>query len=242
MTNDPFAAASVATPAAPVLPTTDDPFNGVSVDLDDPFADSDTVNKAGNFRPTPGPEALHGRLVAYIPQSYRKDAPVPAEFAKTQGEVREQWTADMYVLDRRDFSYVSNRTDQKTQQKTQETTVIPAAEMPAEFPNVFVPQQAIIGQLRKVNGTAKPILMGVMRRGPKGPDRKAGKTFADIEREYATWMENMGRGIKTPEPGFSWQVDVEITPAQRAEVMAWWGTAKNTVKLTVAQDTTGTGR
>ena len=243
---DPFAAVQVPAAQRPAAPAQvpADPFNGVDVDQSDPFATGETVNAGGgNFRPTPGPEALNGRLVVYIPRSFRKDAKVPESFAKFQGETREEWRADLYVLDRRDLTYTANRTDQNGV-KTQETITIPAADMPAEFLDTFVPQAALIGQLRKVDGTAKPLLMGVLRRGPKAEQKKAGKTFADIEREYAAWMQAMGQGRKTTEPGFSWQVDVDVTPDQKALALAWWKSVATTIKpLTKAQDRTGqTGR
>ena len=244
VTPDPFAAVQV--PGAAPAPATSqpaDPFNGVDVDTSDPFATGETVNAGGNFRPTPSLDALHGRLVVYIPRSFRKDALVPEAFAKVQGETREEWRADLYVLGGQDLTYVANRKDKETGAVTTETVVIPAADMPAEFPDVFVPQAALIGQLRKVDGTAKPLLMGVLRRGPKA-DQRGKKTFADIEQAYAEWMANMGRGVKTPEPGFSWQVDVDVTPAQKAEALAWWKSAQHTIKpLAKAIDRTGqTGR
>lgn len=242
---DPFAAVQVpGAQPAPASQAPADPFNGVDVDQSDPFATGETVNSAGgSFRPTPGPDALHGRLVVYIPRSFRKDALVPKDFAKVQGETREEWRADLYVLGAQDLTYVATRTDRETGMKTRETITIPAADMPVEFLDTFVPQAALIGQLRKVDGTAKPLLMGVLRRGPKA-DQRGKKSFDDIERDYQTWMENMGRGVKTSEPGFSWQVDVDVTPAQKAEALAWWNATKDRIKpLAKAIDRTGqTGR
>lgn len=245
-TPDPFAAVQVpaAAPASAPASRPADPFNGVDVDTSDPFATGETVNAGGNFRPTPGPEALNGRLVVYIPRSFRKDARVPESFAKVQGETREEWRADLYVIGGGDLSYTYTETDQQTQQKTQKTMTIPAAEMPAEFLDIFVPQAALIGQLRKVDGTAKPLLMGVLRRGPKAQEKRAGKTFAQVEAAYAEWMAAMGRGQRTPEPSFSWQVDVDVTPEQRAQALAWWRSAQGSIKpLGKAIDRTGqTGR
>lgn len=248
VTPDPFAAVQVPgaqpAPAAPASTPDADPFNGVDVDTSDPFATGETVNAGGSFRPTPGPEALAGRLVVYIPRSFRKDSLVPEAFAKVKGETREEWKADLYVIDPRDLTYTYTKTDQQTQQKTQETITIPASDMPAEFLDIFVPQAALIGQLRKVDGTAKPLLMGVLRRGPKADAKKAGKTFADIETAYAEWMANMGKGIRTAEPGYSWQVDVDVTPEQKAMALAWWRSAQGRIKpLAKAIDRTGqTGR
>lgn len=248
---DPFAAVQVpgAAPAPASAGYSDgmqpaDPFNGVDVDTSDPFATGETVNAGGNFRPTPSPEALAGRLVVYIPRSFRKDALVPKDFAKVQGETREEWRADLYVIDRAPLTYTAKRTDQQTQAVTTETITLAAEDMPAEFLDIFVAQAALIGQLRKVDGTAKPLLMGVLRRGPKADQKRAGKTFAQVEAEYAAWMANMAKGIRGTEPAFSWQVDVDVTPDQRAAALAWWKSVATTIKpLGKAIDRTGqTGR
>lgn len=200
-----------------------DPF-AQTADTEDPFATADDVKgSGGTFRPSPKPEDLEGRLIAMIPRSFRNDAPKLDRFVKPgESAVQDQYTVDLYVIDRAPLTYWYNAKVEGSEERKLTEYVIPAEDMPAGFEGVWIQQAALIGQLRKVDGSAKPIVMGRMRKGPQARDRGK-QTFETIAAETQAWRD---RGSRGEAPRFSWQVDVmnEGTP-DHAEALAWWRSA-----------------
>lgn len=195
----------------------DDPFGAVEVD-EDPFATPEDVKTGKSFTPTPSLEQLERKLLILVPRKFEEDAPVPEAFAKNPGEVRERYTVDMVVLGSGAFTFQYNaKIEGSDGREPRDFTV----DLPHLFTDVWRVEASIIGQLRKVDGTQRPMLLGVLRRGPQSKDRQAGKTFEDIEAAFEAWRKNP-RGAT---PRFSWQIDVDVTPEQKAAATAWYRSA-----------------
>jgi len=207
---------------------TADPF-ATTVDESDPFATPEDVQSTGGaFKPTPKPEDLHNVLMAMVPRKYDKNAPKLERFVKAgEDPYQERWTVDLFVLDNNgaDFAFTSKKKDKDTGIETETEYVTAAVNMPEMFPRMWVQQFALIGQLSKIADTPRPILAGRMRRGPVAADKRAGKTFDQVEAEYTAWVSKGARGEK---PAFSWQVDTAMTPEDRATMVAWWAKANGT--------------
>lgn len=205
-----------------------DPF-ATDVDESDPFATpEDVASTGGTFKPTPKPEDLHNVLIAMVPRKYDKNAPKLERFVKAgEDPYQERWTVDLFVLDNNgaDFAFTSVKTDKDTQTRVEAEYVTAAVNMPEMFPRMWVQQFALIGQLSRIADGARPILAGRMRRGPVAEDKRKGKTFDQVESDYATWVSKGARGEK---PAFSWQVDTAMSPEDRAKMVAWWATANGT--------------
>ena len=206
----------------------DDPFGGVDVD-EDPFATSEDV-KGGVFAPKPKPEDLNGRLIAMIPRSFKADHPKPEQWRKDANDtVQDLYTVDLYVIDGGELRFWYDAKVEGSEDLVPTEQIIPAEDMPAAFEGVWILQQALIGQLKRVDGTARPILMGTMRRGPQAKEARAGKTFDDIRDAYDAWVARGKPDNKGPK--FSWQVDVNVNADQRRQAQQWWATAKDSIKL-----------
>lgn len=193
----------------------DDPFAGADIDTDDPFATSADLKRG--FTPRPTLEDIEGRLVILVPRSV-EDVKVPERFAKEANEMREQYTADLVVLSggTLSFTYVD-----RSDKEEREVTV--TQELPHLWTNVYVPQQSLIGQLKAAHKSPRPMILGVLRRGPQAPDKRAGKTFEDIESAFEKWLKNP----KGAAPKFSWQIDPDIvTPEQKNIAMSWYRNAR----------------
>jgi hypothetical protein len=204
-----------------------DPF-GATVDEEDPFATEEEGRAGGgNFAPTPKIPDIHGRLVAMIPREFTKKALKAERFRKGDDDkYQDRYTVDLVVLDGGDLSFFAQvKEGDKTVEK--EITV-PAADLPQVWEGSWIFQQALIGQLRKVDGGARPILLGRVKRGPVAKDRGT-KSFADVEQAWAAWDK---RGRRGEEPAYSWQVDTAISEADRAVALRWWASVKDTIKLT----------
>jgi hypothetical protein len=200
----------------------DDPF-AVAQDEDDPFADPETVKAGGAFTPRPALEDLEGRLLALIPRAFDKESKTPQIWVdKGAPATREQYTADMVLLDGGPltFPYKDKVTEGKTTTVVDKEWTIDV--LPHLWQGVWRSEASLIGQLKKVDGTGKPILLGVLRRGPQADDRKAGKTWEDIAAAFTAWRKNP-RGNA---PKFSWFVDVDVTPEQAALAREWWKAAR----------------
>lgn len=207
--------------------TVADPF-GSEPDASDPFATPEEVRgNSGPFIPTPKLEDIAGRLVAMIPRKFEDDAPIPEDFRQKDGPtVRDRYTVDMFVLNGGELSYTyMGKVEGKENEREERTHTIPADEVPAAFTNVWRVEASLIGQLRRIDGTQRPVLLGVVRRGPQAADRRKGVTFDDVEAAHEKWTKNP----KGNHPKFSWQVDTDITPEQRAAALSWWKSANITL-------------
>lgn len=199
----------------------EDPF-AVGTDEDDPFANADDARQgAGVFTPRPALEDLEGRLIVMVPRGLDREAKTPQTWVdKGAPPTREQYTVDLVVLDGGPLTYQykdkvveGNTTRVEEKEYTVDT-------LPFMWKGVWRTEGSIIGQLKKVDGTSKPMLLGVLRKGPQADDRKAGKTWQDIADAYAVWRRNP-RGNP---PKFSWFVDVDS--ADRTLALEWWNAAR----------------
>jgi hypothetical protein len=199
----------------------EDPF-AVGADEDDPFADAATARQgAGTFTPRPALEDLEGRTVIMVPRGLDKEAKTPDMWvAKGAQPTREQYTVDLVVLDGGplSFPYKDKVTEGNTTRVEEKTFTVD--ELPFMWKGVWRTEASIIGQLKKVDGTSKPMLLGVLRKGPQADDRKAGVTWQNIAEAFEVWRKNP-RGNA---PKFSWFVDVDS--ANKELALAWWRAAQ----------------
>lgn len=196
-----------------------DPF-AQATDTDDPFATpEDTKGGSGRFVPSPSVDALNGRLIAMIPRKLEKRAPKPAEFQRdARDTTRERYTVDLYVLDRNELRFWYNAKVEGSAGRVPTEHVVPASEIPFNVPNYWIVQDALIGQIRSVDGGPRPILAGRVRRGPQAKERDT-KNFASIEAE---WKAFEARGMKGTKPNFSWQIDNAMSNEDLFLLRDWW--------------------
>lgn len=202
---------------------TEDPF-AVHTDEEDPFAASADV-KSGPFTPRPALEDLEGRLLVLVPRALDKEAKTPEEWVRKGAQpTREQYTVDMVVLDGGPLTYQYKDKVTKDGATTVQMKEFEVPALPFMWAGVWRSEASIIGQLKRVDGTKKPMLLGVLRKGPQADDRKNGVTWQDIARLTAEWRKNP-RGNA---PSFSWFIDVEAgeTPGARTLAHDWWALAK----------------
>lgn len=205
----------------------DDPF-AQSQDEDDPFANADDSRQGGGpFVPKPALEDLEGRLVVMVPRALDKEAPKAQQYWKDKNvpETQERYTVDLVVLDGGPLTYTykdKQQTGNGGVTVTEKEFSVP--ELPFMFRDAWRNEASIIGQLRKVDGTKKPMLLGVLRKGPQADDRRAGKTWSDIAEAFTAWRAS-GRGNP---PKFSWMVDVDAgeEPQNRRLALEWWNAAR----------------
>lgn len=188
--------------------------------VDDPWATPEDVKSGGVFEPTPFLDSLAGRMVGMFPRKFEKEAPKRADRIEAGGATTEErYTVDMVVLSGGELKFWYTDKKANNGEGALVEHVVPADEIPHLYTNVWRTEGNIIGALRKVDGSQRPALLGVVRRGPQAPDRKAGKTADDIEAAYAAWES---RGKQGPKPKFSWIVDVNaVTPEMKATASAW---------------------
>jgi hypothetical protein len=208
MTQDPFAEAAVATA---------DPYTATG-DLDDPFATSSDY-RGGDFTPAVPLENLQGRVVVMIPRSLDPNSKDPND--PTGQKTREQYTVDLHVLTggRLSYYYTERANAEKgTPEQTKEMVfedVSPAT--PATWLNYWVPQQGLIGKLKKAHANGRPFL-GMVAMVPTAADRKSGKTAAQVQAEVTAWVARARQGAR---PRYTWALE-DPTPEQRAIAVQWW--------------------
>lgn len=202
----------------------EDPF-AEEANVDDPFATPEDVKAGGGpFTPTPSLEALEGRVVLMVPRKFEDDAPIPEAYRQADGPaVRDRYTVDMVVVTGGPLSYWYNAKIEGSDDR--EPKEFGPLDLPAVFTNVWRVEASIIGQLRRIDGKARPVLMGKVRRGPQARDRGK-KDFDKIAEEFAGWEK---RGKKGSAPRFSWQIDPEVTPEERAEAISAWKASELTI-------------
>lgn len=206
-----------------------DPF-AEAVDEDDPFArPEDVATSYGPFVPRPYLADLAGRLVAMVPRSFDPEAKKPADRIEAGGkDTEERYMVDMALLDGGDLTFFyKSKIEGKEEWEEKEHTVS-AAEIPFLWTNVRRNEGVVIGQLKKVDGKAKPILLGRVRRGPQSADKRNGVTVDQIEEAYAKYEAHLRAGrTNATKPKFSWVIDVDcVTDADRAKARDWYAKAK----------------
>jgi hypothetical protein len=201
----------------------EDPF-AAHTDEDDPFADADTARAgSGSFTPRPALEDLEGRLLAMVPRELDKESKTPDIWVQKGAKpTREQYTVDMVLLDGGPLSYTYKDKVTSGNTTTIEEKTFTVDVLPFLWTGVWRSEASLIGQLKKVDGTPKPILLGRLVKGPQAKDRKNGKTIQDVAAEFVKWRANP-RGAM---PDFSWQVDTDVTPADQTLAREWWAAAK----------------
>ena len=200
----------------------EDPW-AITVDEENPWATPEDV-KTGSFEPTPFFDSLSGRLVAFVPRFFEKEAKKRADRVEPGGATTEErYTVDMVVLDGGELRYWYNKKVEGQEERVPTEHVIPASDLPKLYTGVWRTEGNVVGQLKKIDGSARPILLGRVVRGPQKADRDKGVTPAKIQKAYAEWEK---RGKTGPKPKFSWIVDVDITDADRALATKWYVAAK----------------
>lgn len=206
-----------------------DPF-ATETNVGDPFATAeDTKGGGGSFTPTPFFDALAGRLIALIPRSFDKEAPKRADRVETGGATTEErYTVDMVVLDGGDLTYWYNKKVEGSEDRVPTEMTIPAADLPMLYTGVWRTEGNVIGRLKKIDGTARPILLGVVRRIPRAKAKGKGVTTEAVEAAYAAWE---ARGKNGPRPEFSWDVVPAASgspeaDAHRALAGSWYAKAR----------------
>ena len=207
----------------------DDPF-AETVDEDDPFArPEDVARSSGPFVPRPYLADLAGRLVVMVPREYEKDAPKRADRVEAGGkDTEERYTVDMAVLDGGELTFQYSSKIEGSEERELRDFTVEADQLPFLWERVYRTEGNVVGQLKKVDGKVRPVLIGRVRRGPQSADKKAGVTADQIEKSWAAWEAAMRAGkLNTPRPKFSWIMDVDaVTPEDLALARAWLKAAR----------------
>lgn len=220
---DPFAAVAAqqaaTTPPATAAPA-DDPFVSAH-DSDDPFATSDDF-RGGPFTPSPPIELLRGRLVAMFPRKFDPTADNPFKDERDPSTfTREMYTVDLYVLDGGPLSFeykVRGDAEKGTEDKYETHDAgTPSALEPFVIKGHWVPQGNLIGKLKGSHRKGAPFL-GVLEIGAQAPDRKKGKTDAQIRAEQDAWVK---RGKVGNGPRYSWTADVPAAERRKVAIDFW---------------------
>lgn len=207
-----------------------DPF-AASVDEDDPFATAEDVKSTGGpFLPRPYLADLVGRLVALVPRELNKEAPKPKGRIEPGGkETEERYTVDMAVLDGGELKFFyQSRVEGTEDQYEEKEHVVPAEDLPALWEGVYRNEGSVIGQLKRVDGTARPVLLGRVRRGPQAAEKRKGMTADVVEKAWAAYEGHLKAGrTNATKPKFSWFIDVDgLTEADYAVARKWLADAK----------------
>lgn len=206
-----------------------DPF-ATAVDEDDPFATAEDVKSAsGPFVPRPYLADLAGRLIALVPRVFEKEAPKRADRVKPgEKDKEERYTADLVLLDGGDLTFFYASKIEGTEDFEQKEHTVSAEEIPFLWENTYRTEGNVIGQLKKVDGTSRPILLGRVRRGPQAADRRKGMTVDQVEKAWKDYEAHLRAGrTNATKPKFSWFVDVDVvTDEDRVMARQWLTTAK----------------
>lgn len=190
-----------------------DPF-AEEVDETDPFATEDDVKSGGKFEPSPFLDSLAGRLVFMVPRAFDAEAKKRADRIEPGGkETEEKYTVDMAVLDGGELRFWFNEKQAGTEERVPTEKIVPADELPKLYTGVWRTEGNIVGQLKKIDGSARPILLGRVQRGPQAKDKAKGATVETIGKAYAAWEK---RGKNGPKPKFSWVIEVSSSDADKA--------------------------
>jgi hypothetical protein len=200
-----------------------DPF-AEQADVEDPFARPEDVQRGGAFEPRPYLADLAGRLVAMVPRVFESAAEKPKARQKPDDLTEERYTVDMIVLDGGELRFWYNSKKKDSDEMEPVEAVVEASEIPKLYAGVWRTEGNVIGQLKKIDGKARPILLGRVRRGPQKAERDKGITVAQIEEAHAAWVKRNRSG---PQPKFTWIIDVDcVTDSDRALAGAWYTKAR----------------
>jgi len=207
----------------------EDPF-ATAVDESDPFATAeDVARSSGPFIPRPYLADLAGRLVAMVPREVAKVEKRKDRQEAGKDNTEERYTVDMAVLSGGDLTFFyASKVEGKEDEYEQKEHTIPADEIPFLWLGVYRTEGNVIGQLKKIDGTARPVLLGRVRRGPQAPDKRKGVTADQVEKAWADYEALLRAGrTNAVKPKFSWFVDVDVvTDADRVVARQWLTAAK----------------
>ncbi len=198
-----------------------DPF-AVPVDEDDPFATPED-SQGGSFEPSPFLDALGGRLIALIPRKFEPEAKKRADRVEAGApDTEERYTADMVVLGSAPVTFWGPGPKDKDGNRGEPVEI--TVPCPHLFTGTWRTEGRVVGRLKKIDGGARPILLGYVRRTPQAADRKKGVTTEQVETAYAAWEK---RGKNGPRPKFSWDVVPDgCGPDEYAAARAWLKSAQ----------------
>jgi hypothetical protein len=214
--SDPFAEVAMDG-SATKAPARPDAFTD-SASVDDPFATSSDLG-GGDYTPAAPLETLDGRVVVMIPRKFDPTASDPND--PSGQKTRELYTVDLTVLSGGELRYSYNvKADAEHRREAGiEEMVIEdvSPEHPFSITGYWVPQNALVGKLKKCHAVGRPYL-GVVAMVPVRADRDKGKTAAQVRAEVKAWDD---RGRKTARPRYAWVLE-DPTPEQKAIAVSWW--------------------
>ena len=184
---------------------------------------------AGPFIPRPYLSDLVGRLVTMVPRVVEKVEKRKDRQEAGKDNTEERYTVDMAVLDGGDLTFFyASKVEGKEDEFEQKEHTVPAEEIPFTWLGVYRTEGNVIGQLKKIDGTARPVLLGRVRRGPQAPERRKGVTADQVEKAWADYEALLRAGrVNAVKPKFSWVVDVDVvTDADRLLARQWLTEAK----------------
>lgn len=205
--------------------------------MDDPFLRRSEVPQSGGSGVTWDPrvpmEDLADRMVVIVPKTLNPNATDPFN----KGKTREEWRADVVILDGEpfEFTYNARATDAQGNfiekpgggfEMTEKTFSV--AEFPAKFRSQSIAQGQLVKALKSV-ADAGGLYFGVMRRVPFVADARKGKTIETVAQELATWRQQIMAGKTLEKPNYTWNLDdrPEVLTQERMNLAAaWWETEK----------------
>jgi hypothetical protein len=220
--SDPWAAASATPAPAPAQSASPIPF-----DTGNLFANPSDFG-GGSFTPNAPLDSLVGRTLVYIPRTFNPNAPDPFK----AGEVRQQWTADVYVIDGGKLSFFYERKADLTATPPRPAEVVEhvhedcTPETPYVMTNSWVSQAAFVSKLTAASNN-RQFLIGTPVRGAQKAQRQAGQTDESVRAAHAAWV---ARGKQGAEPKFVWLL-ADVTPEAMARVVQWWNAHKDSIKI-----------
>lgn len=238
-TADPWAAASTTqapagekriTPNGETVYVQHSPEKNLAT-ITDPFGTASQVvtTSGATWDPRVPFDEIAGSTVVLVPRSFREDAPDPFN----AGKVREEYRADLVVLDGTPFSFTYKSRDSKDAEPTEKTFEV--ASLPATFRSQSIAQGQLIKLLKGIDKAPdKLFAVGVLLRVPQQRDLSAGFTIDSIEKSRTDYIEMVKRTGKT-EPDTrqrsTWGlVDAPqyMTAERWDRARAWWETVKGT--------------
>lgn len=211
----------------------EDPFATNIGEDEDPFATAeDFKTSGGSWNPRPSSmEDMAGLLLVLVPKKFEKEAKV-SEFLRKQynmPETREQWTADVIVLDgpaswKFEYRGKKDRDSEEYVTLTHEVT-----EYPYEMRGFRIVAANMLGACNKIANGPKPMGIGRVKAGYTAAEMRKGKTFEQFAEERAAWEERVRKdGIRKAgdEPKARWHFDPSDAPEDRVKALAWWKKAR----------------
>lgn len=222
--------ANTTAPAyGPGTPAQSKDLSGVT----DPFGT--TKEYAGSGAATWDPrvpfDAIEGRTCILVPREFRLDAPNP--FAKsdpTAKQTREEWRADLIVLDGEPFEFTYNHKESKDSEPVEKTQKVDTLPFTAKL------QSIAQGQLiRVLNGIDKApdklFAVGVLMRVPQWRDmpKVTVETIAESRRAYVEYVQRTGKTEPDNRQRSTWGLVDDpryLTDERMNAARSWWASVR----------------